>query len=120
MWPCPRLRGVTTTTKKSPIVSRILGDFYSVPESESEDKEFLYIPNLIVVIIKVISGVGGSMHLSACLPFVRSIEYNRIIAFDKLRKEEHVHSRYLFGNRMGALGGREKKKFHVTVPRVIA
>lgn len=43
------------------------------------------------------------MHLSACLPFVRSTERNRIIAFDKLRKEEHVHSRYLFGNRMGAL-----------------
>lgn len=52
MWPCPRLRGVTTTTKKSPIVSRILRNVYSVPESESEDKELLYIPNLVVVITK--------------------------------------------------------------------
>lgn len=40
------------TTKKSPIVSHILENVYSVPESESEDKEFLYTPNLIVVIIK--------------------------------------------------------------------
>lgn len=57
------------TTKKSPIVSRILENVYSVPESESEDKEFLYTPNLIVVITNLFSGVGGLMHLSACLTY---------------------------------------------------
>lgn len=94
MWPCPRLRGVTTITKKSPIVSHILENVYSVPESESEDKEFLYTPNLKVVSNnQVISGVGGLIHLSACIPSVRSTEYNRIIAVGKLRKGEHVSSR---------------------------
>lgn len=70
MWPCPRLRGVTTTTKKSPIVNRILGDFYSVPESEFEDKEFLCTPNLIVVIIKSFLGLEvGYIYLPAYLPY---------------------------------------------------
>lgn len=58
------------TTKKSLIVSRILGDLYSVPESESEDKGFLYTPNLIVVIIKSFLELEvGYIYLPAYLPY---------------------------------------------------
>lgn len=79
MWPCPRLTGVTTTTKKSPIVSRILGDVYSVPESESGDKEFLYTPDLIVVMTKSFLELEvGYIYLPALHTDNRREQNNRI------------------------------------------